>query len=208
MSDPFAVVQDPFASGSTESMQVPSLSDPMAQSMDVGLLDMLNHASYMGVMDSVHGVTQMAGFKEEEMQAISLLCNLPGQRKSRQAPNIMDKLRGDRTNGSWRTWRRRIFAYLGGDVERQPGPGLGEDPHKRPTGEGILAFLIKLLFERDTLYLISPYDNLAHVGQWMMGLNTTYDFPAAWSFVSLLLMNGVSLYILISRVNSLEVTRE
>jgi len=75
-------------------------------------------------------------------------------------------------------------------------------------GSRILAFLIKLLFERDTLYLISPYDNLAHVGQWMMGLNTTYDFPPAWSLVSLLLMNGVSLYILISRVNSLEVTRE
>jgi len=75
-------------------------------------------------------------------------------------------------------------------------------------GSRILAFLIKLLFDRDTLYLISPYDNLAHVGQYMMGLNTTYDFPAAWSFVALLLMNGISLYILISRVNSLEVTRE
>ena len=75
-------------------------------------------------------------------------------------------------------------------------------------GSRILAFLIKLLFERDTLYLISPYDNLAHVGQWMMGLNTTYDFPAAWSFVAILLMNGISLYILVSRVNSLEVTRE
>ncbi|MEE3310485.1 MAG: ABC transporter permease [Candidatus Thermoplasmatota archaeon] len=75
-------------------------------------------------------------------------------------------------------------------------------------GSRILAFLIKLLFSEDTLYLISPYDNLAHVGQWMMGINTTYEFPAAWSFVALLLMNGVSLYILISRVNSLEVTRE
>ena len=75
-------------------------------------------------------------------------------------------------------------------------------------GTRILASLIKLLFERDTLYLISPYDNQAHAGQWMMGLNTTYDFPAAWSFVALLLMNGISLYILISRVNSLEVTRE
>lgn len=68
MSDPFAVVQDPFAAGSTESAQVPTLADPLAQSMNVDLLDMLNHASYMGVMDSVHGVTQMAGFKEEEMK--------------------------------------------------------------------------------------------------------------------------------------------
>ena len=69
MSDPFAVVQDPFAAGSTESAQIPTLADPLAQSMDVSLLDMLNHGSYMGVMESVHGVTQMAGFKEEEMQA-------------------------------------------------------------------------------------------------------------------------------------------
>ncbi len=75
-------------------------------------------------------------------------------------------------------------------------------------GSRILAFLIQLLFERDTLYLISPYDNLAHVGQRMMGLNTTYEFPVAWSFVAILIMNAVSLYILITRVNSLEVTRE
>ena len=75
-------------------------------------------------------------------------------------------------------------------------------------GSKIIAFLINLLFDRDVLYLLSPHDNLAHVGQWMMELNTTYDFPPAWSLVALLLMNGVSLYILISRVNSLEVTRE
>ena len=75
-------------------------------------------------------------------------------------------------------------------------------------GSQIIAFLISLLFQRDVLYLLSPYDNLAHVGQWMMELNTTYDFPVAWSFIALLLMNGISLYILISRVNSLEVTRE
>tara|TARA_B100000579_G_scaffold430728_1_gene444618 strand:+ start:1336 stop:2421 length:1086 start_codon:yes stop_codon:yes gene_type:complete len=75
-------------------------------------------------------------------------------------------------------------------------------------GSRILAFLIQLLFDRDTMYLLSPYDNLAHTGQWMMGLNPTYDFPVAWSFVTLLVMNGVSMYILISRVNSLEVTRE
>ncbi|MDP6906896.1 MAG: ABC transporter permease [Candidatus Thalassarchaeaceae archaeon] len=75
-------------------------------------------------------------------------------------------------------------------------------------GTKILAFFINLLFERDTLYLLSPHDNLAHVGQWMMELNTTYKFPVAWSFVALLVMNVISLYILISRVNSLEVTRE
>ncbi len=75
-------------------------------------------------------------------------------------------------------------------------------------GSKMLAFLIELLFETDVMYLISPYDNLAHIGQWMMRLNSTYDFPVAWSFVSILVMNAVSLYVLISRVNSLEVTRE
>lgn len=75
-------------------------------------------------------------------------------------------------------------------------------------GSKIIAFLIQLLFDKDILYLLSPHDNLAHTGQWMMQLNTTYGFPVAWSFVALLLMNGVSLYVLISRVNSLEVTRE
>ncbi|MEE3083488.1 MAG: ABC transporter permease [Candidatus Thermoplasmatota archaeon] len=75
-------------------------------------------------------------------------------------------------------------------------------------GSKLIAFLIELLFDRDVLYLLSPHDNLAHVGQWMMKINTTYDFPVAWSMVALLVMNGVSLYVLINRVNSLEVTRE
>ena len=52
-------------------------------------------------------------------------------------------------------------------------------------GSKLIAFLIEILFERDALYLLSPHDNLAHVGQWMMKLNTTYDFPVAWSMVAL-----------------------
>ena len=35
------------------------------------------------------------------------------------------------------------------------------------------------------MYLLSHYDNLAHTGQWMMGLNPTYDFPVASSLVAL-----------------------
>ncbi|MDP6900023.1 MAG: ABC transporter permease [Candidatus Thalassarchaeaceae archaeon] len=75
-------------------------------------------------------------------------------------------------------------------------------------GSKFVAFFINLLFERDVLYILSPHDNLAHIGQWMMDINTTYNFPVAWSFVSIIIMNCVSLYVLISRVNSLEVTRE
>lgn len=75
-------------------------------------------------------------------------------------------------------------------------------------GSRMVAFLIDILFDRDVMYLLSPYDNLAHVGQWAMRLNRTYDFPVAWSIVALLIMNAASMYVLISRVNSLEVTRE
>jgi hypothetical protein len=72
----------------------------------------------------------------------------------------------------------------------------------------LVAFLISTLFDRSAIYLISPYDNLAHVGQWMIGVNHTYDHPAVWSLVMLLVMNAISLYVLSARVSSLEVTRE
>ena len=58
---------DPYASTALKS-GTPQLVDPMDQSMNVGLLDMLEHSNYMGIMESVHGVTQWAGFKEEEMK--------------------------------------------------------------------------------------------------------------------------------------------
>ena len=75
-------------------------------------------------------------------------------------------------------------------------------------GTKLVAFLISTLFDRSAIYLISPYDNLAHVGQWMIGVNHTYDHPAVWSLVMLLVMNAISLYVLSARVSSLEVTRE
>lgn len=75
-------------------------------------------------------------------------------------------------------------------------------------GTKLVAFLIFALFDSSVIYLLSPYDNLAHVGQWMLGLNSTYEHPASWSFVMLLVMNAVALYLLSMRVSSLEVTRE
>ena len=75
-------------------------------------------------------------------------------------------------------------------------------------GTKMVAFLIWALFDSSAIYLISPYDNLAHVGQWMLGLNHTYEHPASWSLVMLITMNAISLYILSARVSSLEVTRE
>ena len=76
-------------------------------------------------------------------------------------------------------------------------------------GSKTLAVLVSNLFERDIMYLLSPYDCLAHVGQALVGTQTTYDqYSWAWSFASLVLMNGFFLYILSSRVASMEVTRE
>ena len=75
-------------------------------------------------------------------------------------------------------------------------------------GTKLVAFLIDSLFDRSIVYILSPYDNLAHIGQLVMGINPGYDHPVAFSAVSLLAMNIISLYILSVRVNSLEVTRE
>ena len=76
-------------------------------------------------------------------------------------------------------------------------------------GTKTLAVLVSNLFERDIMYLLSPYDCLAHVGQALIGTQTTYDqYSWTWSFASLVLMNAFFLYILSSRVASMEVTRE
>lgn len=85
-------------------------------------------------------------------------------------------------------------------------------------GIGLLAFLfgsktiaaiISGLFKRDILYLLSPYDCLAHVGQALVGTQLSYtQYSWTWSLVSLVMMNGVALYVLASRVSSMEVTRE
>ena len=76
-------------------------------------------------------------------------------------------------------------------------------------GTKTLAVLVSNLFERDIMYLLSPYDCLAHVGQALIGTQTTYDqYSWTWSFASLVLMNAFFIYILSSRVASMEVTRE
>ena len=71
-----------------------------------------------------------------------------------------------------------------------------------------VAFLIEQLFEITLLYLLSPYDVTAHVGQAILGLEQRYDHPWAWSLIMLVLMNVVALYLLSVRVSSMEVTRE
>lgn len=75
-------------------------------------------------------------------------------------------------------------------------------------GSKIVAWLIEIQFETTYIYLLSPYDCLAHVGQWLVGLPPNYNHPLAVSAVSLILMNLASLAIFASRVASLEVTRE
>lgn len=75
-------------------------------------------------------------------------------------------------------------------------------------GTKFVAFLIFSLYDDSFIYLLSPYDSVAHVGQALMGLSSMYDHPWSWSLVSVLTMNAVSLYVLSSRVSSMEVTRE
>ena len=76
-------------------------------------------------------------------------------------------------------------------------------------GSKTLASIVKNLFEREILYLLSPYDCVAHVGQAIIGTQPTYDqYPWTYSLVSLVAMNAAALYILATRVSSMEVTRE
>jgi hypothetical protein len=76
-------------------------------------------------------------------------------------------------------------------------------------GTKTLASIVKNLFDRELLYLISPYDCVAHVGQAIIGTQTTYDqYSWTYSLVALIAMNAVALYVLASRVASMEVTRE
>jgi len=76
-------------------------------------------------------------------------------------------------------------------------------------GTKTMASIVKNLFEREVLYLFSPYDCLAHVGQTIMGTQPTYtQYPWTYSLVALIAMNATALYILATRVASMEVTRE
>ena len=75
-------------------------------------------------------------------------------------------------------------------------------------GTKIVSQLVEWTFETTFLYVISPYDCLAHLGQLLLGLPLNYEHPVSFSIVSLIAMNGISIWILVSRVSSLEVTRE
>ncbi|MFZ9048389.1 MAG: ABC transporter permease [Poseidonia sp.] len=76
-------------------------------------------------------------------------------------------------------------------------------------GSKTLASIVKNLFGREILYLTSPYDCVAHVGQAIIGTQTTYDqYSWTYSLLALVVMNALALYVLASRVASMEVTRE
>ena len=75
-------------------------------------------------------------------------------------------------------------------------------------GTRTLAAIVNGLFDKTILYVISPFDCVAHVTQALMGIEMTYDHPWTWSLASVIAINGMALYILASRISSLEVTRE
>ncbi|MCH1540861.1 MAG: ABC transporter permease [Candidatus Poseidonia sp.] len=76
-------------------------------------------------------------------------------------------------------------------------------------GTKTMAIIVRNLFDRELLYLISPYDCVAHVGQILIGTEPTYtQYPWTFSLVSLIAINALALYVLSSRVSSMEVTRE
>ncbi|MFL2961540.1 MAG: ABC transporter permease, partial [Candidatus Poseidoniaceae archaeon] len=75
-------------------------------------------------------------------------------------------------------------------------------------GTRSMAAIIDGLFDKSILYVISPFDAVAHVCQALIGTEMTYDHPWVWSLISVVVINGLALYLLANRVSSLEVTRE
>ena len=75
-------------------------------------------------------------------------------------------------------------------------------------GTKVVALMIELIFDTTMFYILSPYDSLAHVGQWLLGIPANYEHPLAFSVISILIYNAASIGLLVSRVSSLEVTRE
>ncbi len=75
-------------------------------------------------------------------------------------------------------------------------------------GTKAMASIIDTLFNKSVLYVISPYDSVAHVCQALIGTEMTYQHPWVWSLISITIINGLALYLLANRVSSLEVTRE
>ena len=75
-------------------------------------------------------------------------------------------------------------------------------------GTKVVALMIELIFEPTVFYILSPYDSLAHLGQWLVGIPANYEHSLALSIISILLYNAASIGLLVTRVRSLEVTRE
>ena len=75
-------------------------------------------------------------------------------------------------------------------------------------GTKAVASIIDRLFENSILYVISPFDSVCHISQELLGIESTYNHPWAWSLASVVLVNGLALYLLANRVSSMEVTRE
>ena len=75
-------------------------------------------------------------------------------------------------------------------------------------GTKLVSLLVELQFETTFMYTLSPYDCLAHLGQFLLGIPSNYDHPVSISAVSILAMNSLAVWLLVSRVTSLEVTRE
>ena len=75
-------------------------------------------------------------------------------------------------------------------------------------GTKAIAAIIEGLFDKSILYIISPYDSVAHICQELINTQTTYNHPWAWSLISVIIINGLALYLLANRVSSMEVTRE
>jgi|TARA_B100001540_G_scaffold307860_1_gene321709 ABC-type transport system involved in multi-copper enzyme maturation permease subunit len=75
-------------------------------------------------------------------------------------------------------------------------------------GTKIVALMIELIFETTIFYILSPYDSLAHLGQWLIGIPANYEHSLALSIISVIIYNAASVGLLITRVRSLEVTRE
>ena len=75
-------------------------------------------------------------------------------------------------------------------------------------GTKLVSLLVELQFETTFMYAMSPYDCLAHLGQILLGIPSNYEHPVSISVVSLIVMNSAAIWLLVSRVTSLEVTRE
>jgi ABC-type transport system involved in multi-copper enzyme maturation permease subunit len=75
-------------------------------------------------------------------------------------------------------------------------------------GTKLVSLLVELQFGTTFMYAMSPYDCLAHTGQFLLGIPSNYEHPVSISVVSLMAMNSISIWLLVSRVTSLEVTRE